>query len=398
VSATASSDADRGGVTSSSDAVPSAVRVAAAWSWRVLLVVATMAVGVYLVTIFKVIVVPVALALLLTVLLLPVVTWLQRVVRLPRVAAVAVTVLGLLAVVGGLLVLAGRSIANGISSLQAQAVDGFQELADSLATGPLHAFVADLSTYVEKAQTSIGANSDGIVAGALSLTTTIGHVAAGTAILLFCTFFFLLDGRAIWGWLIGLLPFDARERSHQAARRGFVTLGAYTRTQIVVALADAAGIGIGAAVLRVPLALPLSILVFLGSFIPIVGAVLTGSVAVLVALVAQGPLAAILMLAVVLVVQQVEGHVMQPLLMGHAVSLHPVAVLLSVAAGSLVGGITGALFAVPIAAVFNTVLLYLHGHDKFPELGVDDHVAIRQRPVPIGVASDAARADAEGAS
>ena len=145
---------------------------------------------------------------------------------------------------------------------------------------------------------------------------------------------------------------------------------------------------IGAAVLRVPLALPLGILVFLGSFIPIIGAVLTGSVAVLVALVAQGPFAAIVMLAVVLVVQQVEGHVMQPFLMGHAVSLHPVAVLLSVAAGSLVAGITGALFAVPVAAVINTVLLYLHGHDKFPELGTEDHVAIRAQATPANAVPD----------
>ena len=126
-----------------------------------------------------------------------------------------------------------------------------------------------------------------------------------------------------------------------------------------------------------PLALPLGILVFLGSFIPIVGTVLTGVVAVLVALVSHGPVVAVIMLAVVLLVQQIEGHVLQPFLMGHAVSLHPVAVLLSVAAGSLVAGITGALFAVPIAAVVNTVVLYLHGHDKFPELGTDDHVRVR---------------------
>ena len=373
---------------SPADVVPWAVRVSASWSWRILLVVATVAVAVYLVAIFKVIVVPVAVALLLTVLLLPLVGWLQRRAHFPRVLASASAVIGLLVVVIGLLTLAGSSIVNGISSLQAQAVAGFQELAEWLAAGPLHLSAADLTTYVADAQTSLGKNSGGLVAGALSVTTTVGHVVAGTAIAIFCTFFFLLDGRAIWTWRVGLLPFGARERFHQSARRGFVTLGAYTRTQILVALMDAAGIGIGAAVLRVPLALPLGILVFLGSFIPIIGAVLTGSVAVLVALVAQGPFAAIVMLGVVLVVQQVEGHVMQPFLMGHAVSLHPVAVLLSVAAGSLVAGITGALFAVPIAAVINTVLLYLHGHDKFPELGTEDHVAIRAQATPANAVPD----------
>jgi putative heme transporter len=200
---------------------------------------------------------------------------------------------------------------------------------------------------------------------------------AGALISLFCTLFFLHDGRHIWAWVVGLLPRHSRERVHQAGRRGLVTLGGYTRTQILVALVDAVGIGLGAVVLGVPLALPLAALVFIGSFIPIVGALATGFIAILVALVAQGPADALWMLVIVLVVQQIEGHVLQPLLMGHAVSLHPVAVILAVAAGSLAAGIVGALFAVPIVAVLNTVILYLHGHDKFPDLGVDDHLLAR---------------------
>ena len=208
-------------------------------------------------------------------------------------------------------------------------------------------------------------------------------MAAGALITLFCTFFFLLDGRTIWAWVVGLLPRGSREHVHQAGRRGLVTLGAYTRTQILVAAVDAVGIGLGAAILQVPLALPLAVLVFLGSFIPIVGAVVTGSIAILVALVSNGPATALWMLVVVVVVQQIEGHVLQPFLMGHAVSLHPVAVLLSVAAGSFVAGIVGALFAVPIAATLNTVMLYLHGHDKFPQLGTDDHVPVRGRGHPV---------------
>jgi len=226
------------------------------------------------------------------------------------------------------------------------------------------------------------------------VTTTVGHVAAGTLIALFCTFFFLLDGRTIWSWVIGLLPSSVRERVHQAGRRGIVTLSGYTRTQILVALVDATGIGLGAAILGVPLALPLATLVFVGSFIPIVGAIATGAVAVLVALVAKGWVVALIMLGVVLAVQQIEGHVLQPFLMGHAVSLHPVAVLLVVAAGSMAAGIVGALFAVPIAAVLNTVVLYLHGHDKFPQLGTDDHPDLR----PPGLFSQrgAGGADARG--
>ncbi|MEK8227925.1 AI-2E family transporter [Oerskovia sp. M15] len=166
-------------------------------------------------------------------------------------------------------------------------------------------------------------------------------------IALFCTFFFLLDGRTIWSWVVGLMPLRSRDTIHQAGRRGIVTISAYARTQILVAFVDAVGIGVGAAFFVPSLALPLGILVFVGSFIPIVGAVVTGVVAVLVVLVANGWVAALVMLGIVLVVQQIEGHVLQPFLMGHAVSLHPVAVLLVVAAGAFAAGIVGALFAVP---------------------------------------------------
>ncbi|WP_246248147.1 AI-2E family transporter, partial [Cellulomonas septica] len=303
--------------------------------------------------------------------------------RLPRGAAAGLAVVALVAVVGTLLGLAGRSVVRGIGDLWSQASQGVDKILDWLATGPLQLSTDDMQTWVDRIQESASGASSSVLSGVVTGATTVGHVLAGAIIALFCTFFFLLDGRTIWAWVVGLLPRGSREHVHQAARRGVVTLGAYTRTQILVAAVDAVGIGVGAAILGVPLALPLAILVFLGSFVPIVGAVVTGSIAVLVALVAQGPGAALIMLAIVLGVQQLEGHVLQPFLMGHAVSLHPVAVLLSVAAGSFVAGILGALFAVPIAAVLNTVVLYLHGHDKFPQLGTHDHVPVRGRGHPV---------------
>lgn len=362
---------------SAEQSVTPSVRAAAAWSWRLLLIAGAAAAGVWVIGFFKVIVVAVAVALLLTVLLTPVAAWLGRVLRFPRAAASITSVLALLVVVGGLVALAGRSIANGFGDLSDQAAQGIDEALAWLSDGPLNVSSDQLNDLVERGRESLGDNASSVLSGALSVTTTVGHVAAGTLIALFCTFFFLLDGRTIWTWIIGLLPVTVRERVHQAGRRGLVTLSAYTRTQILVALVDATGIGIGAAILQVPLAVPLATLVFVGSFIPIVGAIATGAVAVLVALVAQGPVVALIMLGVVLLVQQVEGHVLQPFLMGHAVSLHPVAVLLAVAAGSLAAGIVGALFAVPIAAALNTVVLYLHGHDKFPHLGTEDHVTMR---------------------
>ncbi|WP_426594538.1 AI-2E family transporter [Cellulomonas sp. McL0617] len=363
--------------------VPPSIRAAAGWSWRLLLIGAALAVLLWLLNELKVVVVPIAVALLVTVLLAPFVGWLQRHTRLPRVAAVAISLAAMVLLVAGLVTLATRSIIKGIGQLWTQASEGIDKLTSWLATGPLQLTTEDISKYIDTIRESFSGSNSGLVSGALHATTTVGHVAAGTLIALFCTFFFLLDGRTIWSWVVGLLPRGSREHVHQAGRRGLVTLGAYTRTQILVAAVDALGIGIGAAILRVPLALPLAVLVFLGSFVPIVGAVVTGSVAVLVALVANGPLNALLMLAVVLLVQQIEGHGLQPFLMGHAVSLHPVAVLLAVAAGSFVAGIVGALFAVPLVATLNTVILYLHGHDKFPQLGRDDHVPVRGRGHPV---------------
>ncbi len=363
-------------------AVAPSVRSAAAWSWNLLAIGLGVAALVWLATWLKVILVPIAVALLLTVLLTPVQRFCHHRLRMSRGLASGVALVGLLILVVGLVALAGNSIVNGFQDLQERAAAGFDTFMKWLSDGPLHLDSDHVDEYVETASQSLSDNQGVLVSGAVGAATTVGHVAAGALIALFCTFFFLYDGRRIWSWLVGLLPHSVRDRVHQAGRRGIVTLSAYTRTQILVAFVDAAGIGIGAAIFRVPLALPLAILVFVGSFIPIVGAVVTGAIAVLVALVANGWPTALAMLAVVLVVQQIEGHVLQPFLMGHAVSLHPVAVLLAVAAGSFTGGIVGALFAVPAAAVLNTVVLYLHGHDKFPELGTGDRLRIRGKPEP----------------
>ncbi|MGW6131909.1 AI-2E family transporter [Cellulomonas sp. NPDC055163] len=370
----------RAAQTDARSAVPPSVQAAAAWSWRIIVIAAALALLLAVIGYFKVLVVSVAIAVLLTVLLAPFVRFLQRRARFSRGLASGTAVLALLALVAGLLTLAGRSLVNGFAELSDQAQEGFRELARWLSSGPLDLSTDQIDRYIDQAQSQVSDNASSLVSGALSVGTTVGHVAAGALITLFCTFFFLLDGRHVWAWFVGLMPVTSRDRIHQAGRRGVVTLGGYTRTQILVALVDAIGIGLGALILQVPLALPLATLVFLGSFIPIVGALVSGSVAVLVALVAHGPVVALIMVGVVLLVQQIEGHVLQPLLMGHAVSLHPVAVLLAVAAGSLAAGIVGALFAVPIVAVINTVVLYLHGHDKFPGLGDDDHAIVRGEP------------------
>ena len=352
-------------------AVPRGMQVAAAWSWRVLLVLLVLAALVLLLAVSKVIWVSVVIALLLTVLLTPVVELLQRRLRFPRALASGAAVVGLLALVGGLLTLAGREVIRGFADLWDQALAGIESLSDYLADGPLGLDPQAVDGYVEQASDQIGANGAVILTGALSLTTTVLDVLIGAVITVFCLIFFLKDGALIWAWLLRLLPRASRLPLYEASRRAWRTMGAYTKTQILIAAVDAVGIGLGAAILGIPLALPLAILVFLGAFVPLVGAILTGAIAVLVALVDQGPGVALVMLLIVVAVQQLEGNVLEPLLMGHAVSLHPVAVLLVVTAGSLAAGIVGALLAVPIAATLNTVILYLRGRDKFPALGSD---------------------------
>ncbi|MFE5307665.1 AI-2E family transporter [Isoptericola sp. NPDC056573] len=362
---------------SGADTVPLSVRAAASWSWRVLLIAAAVAAFLWLLAALKTIVVPVAIALLLTILLAPVRRTLQR-WHLSKGLATAVSIVGLIVLVGGLVTLAGTSIVSGFQDLADQAVEGFRQFTTWLAEGPLKLDSDQLSQYGQQLQSSL-VESSGLVSGALGAATTVGHVLVGALIALFCTIFFLLDGRTIWTWLVNLLPVRARENVHQAGRRGLVTLSAYVRTQILVAFVDAVGIGIGSAFFVPALALPIGILVFVGSFVPIIGAIVTGAIATAVVLVANGWVAALIMLGIVLLVQQAESHILQPFLMGHAVSLHPVAVVLVVAAGSLAAGIVGALFAVPLAAVLNTILLYLHGHDKFPELGTEDHVPLLRK-------------------
>ncbi|WP_369369686.1 AI-2E family transporter [Promicromonospora sp. Populi] len=358
-------------------AVPPAIRAAASWSWRILLIGAFVAAALWLLALLKTIVIPVAVALLLTIMLTPVRRLLNERLRLPRALSAGLSLVGLIVVVAGLITLAGQSIANGFADLRTQAVSGFNELWSQLSA--TFGLEDQLQSYSQDILDQLEAQQGAIVSGALGAAATAGSVLVGALIALFCTFFFLHDPRGIWGWIVGLLPRSSREQVNQAGRRGAVTLAAYTRTQILVAAVDAVGIGIGAVFFVPSLALPIGILVFVGSFVPVVGAIVTGAIAVVVVLVSNGWVAALIMLGVVLLVQQIESHALQPFLMGQAVSLHPVAVILAVAAGSYAAGIVGALFAVPLVAVLNTVILYLNGHDKFPELGDEDALPIRWR-------------------
>jgi predicted PurR-regulated permease PerM len=202
---------------------------------------------------------------------------------------------------------------------------------------------------------------------AAAVGSTATHVIAGLFIALFCLFFFLYQGEQIWAWLVRLFPKQARAKADSSGRKAWVSLTAFVRATIIVAAVDAVGIALGAAVLGLPLVSAIGILVFVGAFIPVVGALVSGIVAVLVALVAKGPVVAVIMLAVVILVQQVEAHVLQPFLLGRAVSVHPLAVILAISTGVVIAGIVGALVAVPTIAVLNAIVNHLAGNDVDPE-------------------------------
>lgn len=338
--------------------VPYGMRIAAAWAWRVGLLLLVGGALVWLLGKVSFLIIPLMVAALLAGLLSPVVRWFNR-RGLPRGLAVAITELGLIAVVGGALALVGRQLVTGFADLHDEAFEGIGQVQQWLSTGPLHLSADQISSYVNDAGAALQKNSSSILSGALTFGSTAGHFAAGMLLALFILIFFLLEGDRIWAFLVGMLPRRARPGADGAGRRGWGTMVSYVRIQLLVALIDAVGIGAGAAIIGVPLALPLGVLVFLGSFIPVVGALVTGAVAVLLALVANGWVNALFMVGIVLLVQQAESHILQPLVMGKAVSLHPVAVILAVAAGSYLAGIPGALFAVPLLAVANSAVRYI---------------------------------------
>src|SRR5919198_2352507 len=345
--------------------VPRGLRVSGALAWRFLVVIAGLYVVVWLAGYFSQLIIPIAIALLLAALMAPGVdrlhTW-----RVPRSLSVVLVLIAGLAVVGGLLTFVILQFIDGLPQLKTQVTSSLEQIRDWLIHGPLHIRDEQITMFLNNIVDSIKENQSAITSGAITTATTIGEVLTGLLLTLFILIFFLYDGRGIWRFLVRGVPERVRNRVDLAGRRGFAALVSFVRATAAVALVDAVGIGIGLWILGVPLVIPLAALVFLGAFIPIVGAVIAGTVAVLVALVAKGFITALIILAVVVAVMQLEGHVLQPWLLGRAVRLHPLAVVLAIAAGLIASGIPGALMAVPLLAVLNAAIKSLV-HDEHVE-------------------------------
>ncbi|MFI6098378.1 AI-2E family transporter [Lentzea sp. NPDC051213] len=333
--------------------VPLLLRVSAALSWRFVVVVAALYVVAYVLGFLASIVIPVAIALLLAALLSPgvakLVEW-----RVPRGVATTLMMIIGIGVLGGVLTFVISEFSRGLPELQTQVAASLDTIQKWLKDGPAHLSDQQLQNYVNEIVKTIKENQAAITSGALTTAATLGEALTGLLLALFTLIFFLHDGDGIWRFVTRVVPSDVRQRVDVAGRRGFGSLVSYVRATAVVAIVDAVGVGIGLAIIGVPLVVPLSALVFLGAFIPIIGAVFTGAVAVLIALVTNGPIAALVVLAVLIGVMQLESHVLQPLLLGRAVKLHPLAVVLAIAGGLVTGGIAGALLAVPLLAVLNS--------------------------------------------
>jgi predicted PurR-regulated permease PerM len=343
------------------DGLPRGVRTAGAWAWRIILFIAAAYLLIRVIGLLRVVVIPVVIALLLAALCEPLAAGLRKRGMNRSVAAGLVLITALVVVFGGLTLIVQTFISQ-LDDLGTQVGDGIDEVQSWLAQGPLHLSQTQLNDAIERGQASLTANQGALTSGALSTAATLTEVVAGFFLVLFTLFFFLRDGGQIWTFLCRLLPRPARIPTARAGHYSWHTLVSYVRATVLVAFVDAVGIGIGLAVMGVPLALPLAALVFLGAFIPVVGATLSGVVAILVALVTEGPVTALIILCVVIAVQQLEGHILQPLIMGRAVALHPLAVILAIATGVLVAGIVGGLVAVPLLAVLNTAVRYLAEH------------------------------------
>ena len=370
--------------------VPWGLDLAAAWSWRLIVIsVATLGL-LWLFRFFALITVPLAISLLVAALATPFVNALRH-VGVPRGPGAGIVLLLGLAVLTLLLSFVGQQVAAGSDDLARQVVEGLERIRGWMRTGPLHLTEGQLDGYIEQVQAAITNRGD--AGGVLTRVTEVGAVVgtgvAGLFFALFGTYFFLADGQRIWAWLVRIAPRAARERIDESGRVAWISLTQFVKATVLVALADALGVMLVAALLGLPFVTAIGVLVFLGAFVPMIGATVAGSVAVLVALVDQGPLAALLMLGGVILVQQIEGNVLQPLLMGRFVAMHPLGVLVAIACGVIVAGVIGALIAVPLAAATNAVVQHLAsrteiGEDEPDEALEEDLVTddVPKRPFP----------------
>jgi predicted PurR-regulated permease PerM len=335
--------------------VPGWLQTAAAWSWRLLLLATVIYLIARLLGILYIVVVPCVAALLLTALLQPLTSRLRR-AGLPALAATWVTLLIAAAVLGGLVLLVANRVSADYPTLLAETKHTTAQVQSWLAGPPFHVknnnvqkFLNNIPSYLNKHRTLV----EGTV-------VTGGKIAseffAGLVLMLFVTFFLIKDGERIWNWLLGALRTPTARRVDRAGRAGWLAVVYYMRGTVAVAAIHALVVGVALWVMGVPLAVPLAVLVFLAAFVPLVGLLVAGALAIVVTLATKGWVDAVILLGILIVEDQLEAHLLQPQVVGKMIRLHPLAVILSLAAGGVLAGIPGAVVAVPVVAVITRAL------------------------------------------
>ncbi len=346
--------------------VPRLLRQAAAWSWRILLVGLAIYLAFRAASALRLVVLPLIAALLLTALLQPLTSRLRR-VGMPSLAATWCTALIAILVVAALGFLAASRVGADYPILAAEAKRTTTDVQHYLAGPPFHLNGSRLQQLASKIGQYLAAHKSAIAGTVLTGGKIFLEFATGLILMLFITFFLLKDGDRIFGWLISGLPPDARGRAGRAGAAAWQALVNYVRGTTAVAAIHAIFIGLALWLLGVPLLAPLIIAVFLAAFVPLIGILMVGAVAILVTLATQGWLAAVILLAVFLAENQIESHLLQPLVVGRLVRLHPLGIILVLTAGGIIAGIPGAIVAVPAAAVVFYAWPQLRGsHDPAP--------------------------------
>jgi predicted PurR-regulated permease PerM len=359
--------------------VPPALARAAAWSWRLLVVGATLWFAVSWISRLTVVWVPVVLSLLLAALLKRPALWLRG--FLPRWLAALLVLVGALLVVAAVGYLISLRVAGQSQQLVGQAQDVLSRLETRVSSLP--AIGAGSGSVVQKISAYVQAHSSAFVSGAFTAGTYAVEFLTGLVLTFFLTLFWLLDGDRIWAWLVRLLPRRAQPAANGAGHRAFRVLSGWITGTAIIAVIHGVVIGVTLWLLGTPLVFVLAVLVVIGSFIPIIGAFVFGGFAVLVTLVTQGLVAAIILLAVLLAENLLEGHVYQPLIMGRTVRLHPVAILLGLAVGGLLAGVMGAIVAIPLLGAVHAAVKYLTGVEDIDGNSLRDEDRMQPEPPPV---------------
>lgn len=343
-------------VVEAGDPIPAGLKIAAGFSWRVIVVLAAIAVVIFLVLQVVDVAVPFLIALILSALLVPLSSFLQR-HGFPKWLAIIGSWVVVLAALGALGTVVALQIHYDLPSLQRNIRHTVSQAQQFIDSQPFGLTAKQINQYVDKGVAYVQSHSSALTSGFREAGTGLVHALEGLFIVILTTLFILVDGPRIWRWVVRLFPRAAHRRIDAAGHAGWRTLTSFIRVQLVVAVTDAIGIGLGSFLFGVPLAVPIAVIVFLGAFVPVVGAIVAGIVAVLIALVFNGWVVALIVLGIVLFVQQLESHVLHPFLTGGAVRVHPLGIVLGVTAGSAIAGVAGAFFAVPFIATVNSMIV-----------------------------------------